>query len=193
MKGHAAAAAPNAAKRLLKSKHGVKAIANALCQSGPAIDAREARSSWIAIAKAEAQALEDCQDYSLRFQSAHCLFAELRASVALPSIMAELLGFQMLKGARLAEKRESAALKNAMACEKEQRAKKKEGVIQGALDLALEGLLDGKNGENAPDAPSNQPSAFRLDKAEALLQTEEGFSRTSAAAGALARAKRGIA
>ena len=140
MKGHTAAVVSNMAKLISKSSSGLTAIIKASLQTNPIIDAREAYSARINITNTEVREKESCKNFSLRLKSAYCAFTELRSSVVLPSIRTELLGFQILKGARLVLNGEFTVLKNAMIDKKESEANKATCIVKSSFDSNLQTL-----------------------------------------------------
>ena len=93
------------------------------------------------MSRIELRARESHHDFAVRFQSAHCEFAEWSVDIVIPGLMMELLGFQMLQGAKLSDNRESAVLKNAMTYESEMREQMKSGKGLDPLDLSLSDLM----------------------------------------------------
>ena len=170
----------------MKSKKGIKAIIKVLCQTDAVVEARQTYSAWINIAQTEARPKEKCERYAFRFHSAYCFFTELHPNIVLPSIMTELLGFQLLKGAKLDSATEGTVIKHAMMHEKERQAKKAAGLALEALDMDLQDLMSSDDEEDptvtsSPDAASSTTASMEREL-ETVKCNAEGVSMLNDAA-----------
>ena len=193
MTGAAAAIANAIPHRVLASKKGIEAIAKALCSAHPAADARKTRYAWIRLANLQIQSKESYMQFAVRFQSAYCDFADKRPRIALPSIVRDFLGFQMLKGACLTEVQEATALKDAMAWQEAHSQDIDDDIIKEAFALKMKGLLsDGEEDNSAADgsaAPTHQEEQFESVKIEAVQSSKESERNIQGSRRALAAVK----